>query len=643
MAYVLKTFGPLRLSDSRGNDVVFPEYGLLLLAYLLTRADDSACRISLAVFLWGDGEESVLLSNFHELISAIAKRQKEIGVSLLSFDDTKVSVDREVLSSDLPTGDQEGYEPFSWLGHLHDLFCKPFMGMVNCHSPVFGNWLAMQEAFHVDLLSNALRAAVRLPHTGDESKLIRKAAIVLFRSEASDPDTLKLLIDIFNAEEDVASLQRHFAERSGSISRSVDVLNKSLRREPLIERRPAQPFTDDIRSSLTNDNGGQPVLPRLVLLPPSNQSIRPEAGTLATSLIEDITIGFCAYNSLQVIAPHSAVQIGHHMETQAAFFKRHHVNYVLATRISSTGGDVTLFAQLIFFDDSKIIWAERFSLNHLSLVRDRRALSRQIAISVSGEIDRHRQEQSDYELSPAAYRRFLVGRQHLGQLTLPNLQRAREEMIAAVDASPSFAPALSAIGRTYSKEWLLSARGDVELLKTAEAYAAKAIRERADLADGYRELGVAKLLQGAFDESASAMEIAETLAPHYADIVADHADTLVHCSLPSMALKKIERAIELNPLSPDTYFWTAAGASYALGEFEAALDYISQMANPGLADRLSAASCAMLGRQDMAQVFVRRVLEANPNFDVDRWLSAVPSKEQWHKDLYREGLKKAGF
>ena len=47
--------------------------------------------------------------------------------------------------------------------------------------------------------------------------------------------------------------------------------------------------------------------------------------------------------------------------------------------------------------------------------------------------------------------------------------------------------------------------------------------------------------------------------------------------------------------------------------------------------------------ETMARVLVRRVREANPNFDVDTWLAAVPSKEQWHKDLYREGLKKAGF
>src|SRR5262249_31873373 len=106
-------------------------------------------------------------------------------------------------------------------------------------------------------------------------------------------------------------------------------------------------------------------IPRLVLLPPSNQSSRPDAGLIAASLIEDITIGFCAFNSLQVIAPHSAVQIAHHSEDQNAFFERHAVNYVLDTRIANIGDEVSLFAQLIFFDDSQIVWAERFSLNRV--------------------------------------------------------------------------------------------------------------------------------------------------------------------------------------------------------------------------------------------------------------------------------------
>ncbi len=384
-------------------------------------------------------------------------------------------------------------------------------------------------------------------------------------------------------------------------------------------------------------------VPRLVLLPPSDHIGRPDSRFIANALIEDITIGFCAFNSLQVIAHHSAVQIGHQLEDQADFFQRHALNYILDSRISNQTTEGTLFVQLVFFPDNEVVWAERFSLSQPDLVAARRVIARNIALSVSSEIERHEATRLYRELNPAAYHSYLVGRRHLNRLTLPDLRRARKEMKTALHASTDFAPALSSIARTYSKEWLLTARGDIELLKSAEGFAVRAIDARRNMADGYRELGVAKLLQGAFDESAEAMELAETLGPHYADIIADHADTLVHCSLPGKALQKIERAIELNPLSPDSYLWTAAGANYALSQFETSLGYIGRMADPSLADRLSAANWAMLDQKDKARVFVRRVREANPNFDLETWLAAVPSKEQWHRDLYRDGLKRAGF
>ncbi|WP_027687857.1 membrane protein [Rhizobium leguminosarum] len=642
MAFVLKTFGRLQLVDEDGNDVAFPEKGLLLLAYLFTTDQGSADRTTLVSFLWGDADRDDTLATLRKLISRIKARQRELGINILSSQGNMVTLDRGSLSSDILLSDtEEEVEPFSRLKQLVKLMDQPFLGPVHSHSRRFQRWLAEREICHIALLGNTLRTASRLAQSQKEIELLKKAAVILFRTEPKDPDTLQMLIEIFQAEEEVASLRTYFEQRRNAIlrgiaarTRSGDGDGKSLgptpaSSQPKLAAAALEP--QDIRIAI----------PRLVLLPPKNQSVRPQAGFLAASLVEDITIGFCAFNSLEVIAPYSAVQIGHHLETQKAFFERHRVNYILDTRISNTGDEVTLFAQLIFFDQNQIVWAERFSLDHMDLVKDRRTVARRIALSVSSEIERHEALRED--LNPVAYHRYLVGRRHLARLTLPNLRRARKEMKAALGVSPDFAPALSSMARTYSKEWLLTARGDIELLQTAETLAKQATEARPDFADGYREFGVAKLLQGAFDESAEAMEVAESLAPHYADVIADYADTLVHCSLPAMALRKIERAIELNPLAPDTYFWTAAGANYALGDFEDSLDYIGQMADPSLADRLSAASWAMLGRQDKARVFVRRFREGNPDFDVDKWLSAVPSKEQWHKDLYREGLKKAGF
>ncbi|ANM10250.1 MULTISPECIES: hypothetical protein [unclassified Rhizobium] len=643
MAFVLKTFGRLQLIDGEGNAVAFPEKGLLLLAYLFTTDQASADRTTVARFLWGEADRDVALSTLRKVISRVKARQDDLGVNILSSQGSMLILDRAALSSDiLLASEEDEVEPFSRLRQLVALMNQPFLEPVHNHSRQFQRWLAERENFHNELLARSVRAASQLTPSPKESELLRKAAVILFRTEPKDPETLQLLIRIFKAEGEVESLRSYFEQRRNSTARGIAARRESNEGDARSPRPPSVSSTAKLEAALPLEPEDMRIaVPRLVLLPPKNQSVRPQAGFLAASLVEDITIGFCVFNSLEVIAPYSAVQIGHQVETQKVFFERHRVNYILDTRISNIGDEVTLFAQLIFFDQNQIVWAERFSLDRMDLARDRRVVARQIALSVSSEIERHEALRED--LNPVAYHRYLVGRRHLARLTLPNLRRVRKEMKAALSVSPDFTPALSSMARTYSKEWLLTARGDIDLLQLAETFAKQATGTRSDFADGYRELGVAKLLQGAFDESAEAMEVAESLAPHYADVIADYADTLVHCSLPAMALRKIERAIELNPLGPDTYFWTAAGANYALGEFEASLDYIGQMADPNLADRLSAASWAMLGHQDKARIFVRRFREGNPDFDVDKWLSAVPSKEQWHKDLYREGLKKAGF
>jgi TolB-like protein/DNA-binding SARP family transcriptional activator len=645
MTFVLDTFGKLRLAGEDGSVIALPEKGLLLLAYLLTLDEGSAYRTTVARFLWGETDNGASDTTLRKLLSRVKAYQSELGSSFVSFEGSTISIDRALLTSDIQlVRKDETSAPFARLRRLVKLLDQPFLGPVKIQSREFRSWVVDEGNRHVELLERTLREAHGDAQTRDDAEVLRKAAVILFRSEPQDPETLQLLLKIFNAEQDVESLQTYFAKRRGSIERGAKFSASDAGSGVKLAAEAKPPARNGAVAGLSAETGGiANAIPRLVLLPPSNQSVSPDAGLIASSLIEDITIGFCAFNSLRVIAPYSAVQIGHNVETQAAFFERQAVNYVLETRIGGSGDDVTLFAQLIFVDDAQVLWAERFGLRHLDLLRDKRAISRQIALSVSREIARHEEQRADIALNPEAYHRYLVGKRDMARMTLPNLRRARKEMKAALAASPDFAPALSAMGRTYSKEWLLTARGDIELLKQAENLSRQAIEKRSDFADGYREFGVAKLLQGDFDESAEAMEVAEGLAPHYADVIADHADTLVHCSRPSMALQKIERAIELNPLTPDVYLWTAAGANYALGEFASSIDYIGQMADPSLADRLAAASWAMMGHADKARILVRRVREANPNFDVDTWLAAVPSKEQWHKDLYREGLKKAGF
>lgn len=648
MGFFLQTIGKLRLVDASEKEVAFPEKGLLLLAYLLTTKLGSAYRSELADFLWNHEDAGASLTNLRKTISRIKARQDELGTQFLDFREGMIFVDAGVLSSDVLSANEVIADPFIRLRRLTAILKQTFLGPTKLQTRDFETWLAGQTEIKLSLLKETLREVSGAPLDDNLVEVVKSAAIVLFRMQPDEPDTLQLLVKIFNAEGDVDVLRSHFEQRSSAIARGRDALTAVMGSDNAVMAAAASAeaiarSSPDIRSMAEEGLSAGSAIPRLVLLAPVNQSDRPDAGLLAGSLIEDITIGFCAFNSVQVIAPHSAVQIGTQVHDQGNFFDRHSVNYVLDTRVMRAGDEFSLFAQLVFHNDNRIVWAERFSLGNLDLMRERRAIARRIALSVSGEIERHESTRAYIEMHAIAYHRYLVGRRHMNKLTLPNLRRARKEMKGSLAATADFAPALSSIARTYSKEWLLTARGDFELLKSAEAFASRAIEARNDMSDGYREFGIAKLLQGAFDDSVEAMELAEILGPHYADVIADYADTLVHCSRPSMALQKIERAIELNPLSPDPYLWTAAGASYALEQYDATLDYIDQMADPSLADRLSAASWAMLGEGDRAAFHVRRVREANPDFDVDRWLAAVPTKEKWHRDLYRDGLKRAGF
>jgi tetratricopeptide (TPR) repeat protein len=213
----------------------------------------------------------------------------------------------------------------------------------------------------------------------------------------------------------------------------------------------------------------------------------------------------------------------------------------------------------------------------------------------------------------------------------------------SLQAAPNFPNALSGLARAEHLEWLVTARGDKELLRSSEMHARRAIEADPRSPGGYHQLGVTRLYDSDFDESVGAFEQAERLAPSHADLIADYADTLVHASDPELAIQKIEKAIDLNPLCPDVYWWTASGANYCLGKFETALECVGKMDDQSGATRLAAACWGMLGDTAKARRLMRKTMAIYPDFEVERWLSIMPLKESWHKEQYREGLRRAGF
>ncbi|GAA3079609.1 adenylate cyclase [Rhizobium viscosum] len=607
----LQTFGELRLTDGLGAPIRYPVKALVMLAYLHCSPDQQRSRQELARFLWNETGDHLADLNLRKLISRIRDATTTSDEQILNFGPPFVTLNKNVLSVDLDILRREE-QPVAQLAAVSDLVQRGFIPGLNASTRAIDGWIERERQLQLLTLRDIFVRAADHVRDDEERRLLRRSGLQL--------------LEAFPGDEQIRSILRGTADDHSQ-------------RRPQVARAVAMASS---RIAEQQDAGMPQIItatsaPRLVLLPPGAAALTREAA-IADALIEDVTIELCALRNISVVAPHTAEQIRRDSD-KATIVQRHSISYLLDTRLSGEG----LYAQLIYFPTDEILWAARFDMAVETLPTQRRLIAQKLADAVSGQLKRNESIRLRNEGDPQAYHSYLVGAGLLTKLSLPDIRRARKSFKRALHFSPNYAPAFTGLARTFTSEWLLTAQGDPALLQFAEDQALRAIERDLESAAGHRELGVAKLYRGAVDDSVAALDLAESLSPHYADVIYSHADTLVHASRPEDALEKIKKAISLNPIAPDAYLWCAAGASYFLERYEEALGFVDRMKDKAPAYRIAAASCAMIGDRKRAQFYRQRAELLNPAFEVEKWLALVPFKEQWQKELYRDGLFKAGF
>ncbi|MBW9064728.1 peptide antibiotic resistance protein [Rhizobium herbae] len=598
----LQTFGRLRLLDAAGDEAKYPRKGLLLIAYLATSASAEISREEAAEFLWGNDHRAVAFTNLRKLIS----RLRPHG-SLLTFSPTHISLDRKQLVCDADAFDAT-HPAETPLSSLVDLINRTFLADTNEADGLSGRWLKEQRQRQLELMRARLLEMSANTATSVEVAARRQAAFYILE-RFPDDQLVRSTLSI--------------GSKMGASPRVVEGKSQSAGAIAVVgTERPFQ----------------SPKQPRVALLPPIGVYASQLDLPTASALIDDVAIGLCALRGLSIVAPYTAERI-RASDDKLLLLERYDVSYVVDTKLTGEG----LVVQIIFVPSDNVIYADRFEIARGLLSSHRKALAEIVADRILAELKRNESALSDYEYHPDAYQRYLFGVQQMSRLTLPSVRGARKTFREALQQNANFSHAYSGLAKTYSLEWVLTARGDPELLRKAEESARFAIERNPEIAYGFKELGVAKLYLGELDESLDALSRAEELSPHYADAIYSFADSLIHASRPKDGLEKIDKAIALNPLGPDEYFWCAAGASYFVGAFDKAISRIQSMSNQPSAYRLLAASCAMLGDTKRAHHYRRKDKEANPQFDLQKWLAVLPIREPWQKEMYREGLVKAGY
>ena len=604
MPFNLSTFGSCQLVTPKGDLVRVPAMAAVALVYLYYE-DRPVLRRDLASILWS-GDHQTALTNLRSTLWRFASSMPKGGPKLLEQDDQYVSVNRKALTCDLSVLEVEN--PRERLKQLCDGIAKGFMPSFGNGSRPVDRWV---RDFRIMLLETIRSDFLLLcgPSSNPENHSdLKRAALLLLDAEPQDDEVRQAL-----------RVLTEFGSSAAQMPASVAPI-------PQPYQTPSEP------------NTGTTALPRVALLPPVSTDSGVTEGTIGSALVEDLTIGLCASRTVSVVAPYTSEKITTSSD-KAALLQKHNVIYALDTRQTDRG----IFAQLIFMPTDEIIWASRFSLEVSDTAGERNRVYQAIHDNIAERVNTYSSFLDEFRETPEAYFSYLQGLQSMNRLTLPSVRRARKHFKEALKYKERLPSALAGLSRTLSMEWVLTTRGDSELLLEAERLSRVAIEEDNMAAGAYKELGVSQLYMGKIDDSIHALSEAEHLSPHYADVLCSHADSLTHGASPKIALEKVEAAIGLNPMAPDSYLWTAAGANYFVGEYQDALKYINKMRDRSSASRLAAACWGMLGETSKARLCRNRVLKDNPDFDLEQWLSMIPIKENWQTEHYREGLLKAGF
>lgn len=632
MKYHLTVFGDCHLAQSDHNLLRIPAQAALMLAYLYG-CERPVSRQELAKLLWPQAAQSAALTNLRSMLRRFAAQMPTKTINFLNIDDRYLQITRGKLDCDLDLLDQPA--SMERLSDLSEALHKGFLPAFGTGGTDLDKWVRTYQTGLFDVLRGDFLKICESREFWENRQQLKHVAAFLLEQDPHDEEVRNHLAKLTAAPTSPAP-------KTSKIHSFIELPQKpakvpaSPQSDESIAGGPAGQETNTHLSPEASTNSAPP--PRIALLPPGSFGDEPQQSNIANALIEDITISLCGERDISVVAPYTSQKIAT-SDDKASLLEKHKVVFALDTRKTND----ELFAQLVFMPSDETIWAHRFQLDAGNSADQRSLIQDAIQASIAKQITMHSPYLNEFNSNPEAYYAYLHGLQNLSSMTLPALRRARKHFKDSLKHQSNFAPALAGIARTLSMEWVLTARGDDELLAEAERLARKAIDQDQASAGAFKELGVSQLYMGRIDDSLGSLHQAENLSPHYADVLCSYADSLTHGGTPALAIEKINAAISFNPLAPDTYLWTAAGASYFIGEYQQALDHIKKMKDSSSAFRLAAACWGMLGQTSKARSCRQRVLKDNPDFDLESWLAMIPIKEKWQIEHYREGLLKAGF
>ena len=394
-----------------------------------------------------------------------------------------------------------------------------------------------------------------------------------------------------------------------------------------------------------------PDKPSIAVLPFVNMSEDPKQEYFSDGLTEEIITALSKVPKVFVIARNSTFSYKGKSVKVNQVAEELGVRYVLEGSVRKSKDRVRITAQLIDAIKGHHLWAERYDreLKDIFAVQDEITIkilkSLQVKLTDTGYWASFAKGTDNLE----AYLKWLEAYLHFLRVNKDDNALARQKAEEAIAIDPNYVAAHTTLAFTLA----LDARyGWSKSPKQSMARAIDIAKKAMALDDTYpaihRLLGYIYLMKGQYDEAIAEQEKAIALSPNYAAAIAFLGMSQVYACEPEEGIRTLQKAIRLNPIRPPTYVYFKLGRAYrmmgqyneAISEFKKALQ--GSPNSPGAWIGL-ASTYSLLGQEEKAREAAAEVLKVNPKFSSERFIMALPFKNQSENERIIKALQKAGL
>ena len=390
--------------------------------------------------------------------------------------------------------------------------------------------------------------------------------------------------------------------------------------------------------------------PVIAVLPFENLSADPEQEYFANGITEDLITDLSKLAGLRVVARNSVFAYKDSDETASEIGSQLHARYLLMGSVRRAAEQLRINIRLIDTKDGSNRWAERYERKTTDIFRLQDEITNNVVSVLQVELssgDRQRLIK-DYATNIEAYDLFLRGLDHFGRRSGEDSVLAKEFFEAAIAIAPDFARAYASLALAHTRA-LNNERGvsPNESLTIAESLVRKARQLDDKLPVVHFVSAEVAMYRRNYAAALDHVSRAIELKPSYADGYALSGWILHWAGSPTEGLHAIDKAIELNPQAPGTYFIVKGALHYELEQIVEATRLLEKAVekNPNwnLARAFLAAAYVANGNLDDASWQIEEMLSLNPEFTLTYLQDVAPIQDPNYRDRFLRDLQRAGL